>query len=88
MKDTRNMSMRGEAKNTTRKDDDICKNKTNRAVALKSKGAPKKTKVDEVKLGDSKGEEDTPIKWRYYEIETLRAICGEMEEKFAKSARK
>ena len=30
----------------------------------------------------------TPIKWRDYEIEILIAICGEMEEEFAKSARK
>jgi hypothetical protein len=48
----------------------------------------KKTKVDEVELGDSEGEEEAPIKWRDYEIETLIAIRGEMEEEFAKSARK
>jgi hypothetical protein len=39
-------------------------------------------------LGDSEGEEEALIKWRDYEIETLIAIRGEMEEEFAKSARK
>ena len=58
-----------------------------RTVASKSKGAQNK-KIDEVELGDLEGEEETPIKWRDYEIETLIAICGEMEEEFAKSARK
>ena len=34
-----------------------------RAVATKSKGAQKKkARVDEVELGDSEGEEETPIK--------------------------
>jgi hypothetical protein len=32
------MSMRGEAKDTTRKDDDIGKKKRGRAIASKSKG--------------------------------------------------
>ncbi len=48
----------------------------------------KKAKVVEVDLEDSEGEEEAPIKWRDYEIETLIAIRGEMEEEFAKSARK
>ena len=48
----------------------------------------KKAIVDEVELGDLEGEEETPIKWRNYEIETLIAIRGEMEEEFAKSTRK
>ena len=37
-------------------------------------------------LGDSEGEEEAQIKWRDYEIETLIAICGEMEEEFVKYA--
>jgi hypothetical protein len=57
-------------------------------MTTKSKGAQKKTRVDEVELGDSEGEEEAPIKWRDYEIETLIAIRGEMEEEFAKSTRK
>ena len=48
----------------------------------------KKAKVDEIDLGDSEGEEEAPIKWRDYEIETLIAIRGEMEEEFTKSTRK
>ena len=48
----------------------------------------KKTRVDEVELEDSEGEEEIPIKWRDYEIETLIVIRGEMEEEFAKTARK
>ena len=44
--------------------------------------------MDEVDLGDSEGEEEAPIKWRDYKIETLIVIRGEMKEKFAKSARK
>ena len=81
--------MRGEAKDVSRKEDDIAKKKRGRAVATKSKGAPKqKIKVDEVELGDSEGEEEAPINWRDYEIETLIAIRGEMVEEFTKSARK
>ena len=41
-----------------------------------------------MELGDSEGEEEASIKWRNYEIETLIAVRGEMEEEFAKSARK
>ena len=41
------------------------------------------TKVDEVELGYSEGEEETPIKWQNYEIETLIIIRGKMEEKIA-----
>jgi hypothetical protein len=41
-----------------------------------------------VELGDLEGEEEAPIKWRDYEIETLIAIRGEMEEKFANFGRK
>ena len=33
-----------------------------------------------MELGDSEGEEDAPIKWRDYEIQTLIAIRGEMEK--------
>ena len=32
-------------------------------------------------LEDSEGEEEAPIKWRDYEIETLIAIRGEMDQK-------
>ena len=39
-------------------------------------------------MGDSEDEEEAPIKWRDYEIENIIAIRGEMEEEFAKSARK
>ena len=39
-------------------------------------------------MGDSEGEEEAPIKWRDYEMEIFIAIRSEMEEKFAKSARK
>ena len=86
---SREMSMRGEAEDVSRIEDDIGKKKRGRAMATKSKGAPqKKARVDEVELGDLEGEEDVPIKWRDYEIETLIAIRGEMEEEFAKSARK
>ena len=55
---------------------------------LQNRKEHKKTKVDEIDLGYSEGEEEAPIKWRDYEIETLIAIRGEMEEEFAKSARK
>ena len=72
--------MRGEAEDVSRKKDDISKKKRGRATSTKSKVAPKKTKIDEVELGDSEGEEEAPIKWRDYEIETLIAICGEMKE--------
>lgn len=48
----------------------------------------KKTKNDEIELGYSKGEEEVSIKRENYEIETLIMICGEMEEKFIKLARK
>ena len=41
-----------------------------------------------MELEDSEGEEDTPIGWRDYDIQTLIAIRGEIEEEFAKSARK
>jgi hypothetical protein len=41
-----------------------------------------------VELGDSEGEEEAPIKWQNYEIETFIAIRGEIEEEFAKFARK
>ena len=85
---SRDVSIRGEAEDSSKKDDDIGKKKRGRAVATKSKGTQKKTKVDEMNLGDSEGEEDAPIKWRDYEIETLIAIRGEMEEEFAKSTRK
>ena len=44
--------------------------------------------MDEVDLGDSEGEKVAPIKWRDYEIETLIVIRGEIEEEFAKFARK
>ena len=44
--------------------------------------------MGEVDLRDSEGEEEAPVKWRDYEIETLIAIRGVMEEKFANSARK
>ena len=60
--------------------------KRGRTVATKSKGAQKK--VDKMNLGDLEAEEDAPIKWRDYEIETPIAIRGEMEEEFAKSTRK
>ena len=83
------MSMRGKIEDVTRKEDDICKKRRGRAMVTKPKWAQKKNAiVDEMKLGDSEGEEDAPIKWRYYEIETLIAIRDEMEEEFAKSARK
>lgn len=32
--------------------------------------------------GDLEGEEEAPMKWRDYEIETLIVIRGGMEEKF------
>ena len=32
-----------------------------------------------MKLGDSEGEGEAPIKWRHYEIETLKAIHSEMK---------
>ena len=41
-----------------------------------------------MELGDSDGIKEALINWRDYEIETLIAICGEMEEEFVKSARK
>jgi hypothetical protein len=89
VEDSREMSMREEAENVSRKEADIGKKKRGRPVGAKSKAAPKKkAKVVEVDLGDSEGEEEAPIKWRDYEIETLIAIRGEMEEEFAKSARK
>ena len=56
--------------------------------SFKMKMSTEKKKIDEVELGDSEGEEEVPIKWRDYEIETLIAICGEIEEDFAKSTRK
>lgn len=49
----------------------------------------KKAKKDTIELdNDTDTEEECPIKWRDNEIETLIAIRGEMEEEFAKSARK
>lgn len=33
------------------------------------------------------GEEDTPIKYRDYEIKTFKVIHGKMEEEFTKFAR-
>ena len=47
----------------------------------------KKTKVDEVELGDSEGEKEAPIKWPDYGIETLIAI-DKVEEEFPKSEKK
>lgn len=44
----------------------------------------KKTRNDEMELVDLESEEESPIKWRDYEIETVITICGEMEDKFAK----
>ena len=41
-----------------------------------------------MKLGDSEGEDKASIKWRDYDIETLIAIRGKMEEKIVKFARK
>ena len=41
-----------------------------------------------MELGDLEGEEEALIKWRDYKTETLIAIRGEMEEEYAKSARK
>ena len=84
----RDMSMKREAEDNTRKDDDIGKKKRGRAVTTKLKVAQKKTRVDKIELGDSEGEEEAPIKWQNYEIETFIAIRGKMEEEFAKSARK
>jgi hypothetical protein len=61
---SREVSMRGEAEDVSRKEDDIGKKKRGRVVATKSKGAAKKrARVDEVELGDSEGEEEAPIKW-------------------------
>jgi hypothetical protein len=48
----------------------------------------KNARIEEVELVDLEGEEEAPIKWRDYEIETLIVIRGEMEEEFAKLARK
>ena len=58
----REMSMRREVEDVTKKKDNVGKKKKNRAVATKSKGAQEKTKVDEVELRDSEGEEEIPIK--------------------------
>ena len=80
--------MRGEAEDVTRKKYDIGKKKRGRAMATNQKEHKKKARVDEVELGDSEAEEETHIKWRDYEIETLIVIRGEIEEEFAKSARK
>jgi hypothetical protein len=86
---SRDMNTRGEVEDYTRKDDDIGKKKRDRAMTTKSKGTPKKRKkICEVELGDSEGEEEAPIKWRDYEIETLIAIRCEMKQKNSKSARK
>lgn len=48
----------------------------------------KKAKIDQFEMGDQEGEEEASIKLQDYEIKTLIAICGEMEEEFVKSARK
>lgn len=77
------VSISGEEKYTSMNEDVIGKKKKRgRIVDSKPKGALKKTKVDEVELGDSKDEEEAPIKWQDCELE------DEMEEEFAKSARK
>lgn len=48
----------------------------------------KNVKIDEFELGDLEGEEETPTKWRDYDIRTLIAICGKMKEKIAQLIRK
>lgn len=56
---------------------------------MKSKEiSKKKEKNDWIGLDESKGEEHIPIKWWDYEIETFVAICGEMEQEYAKPTRK
>ena len=51
-------------------------------------GQKNETRVDEVELEDSEGEEDTLIKWQDDGIESVIAIRGEMEEEIAKSTKK
>ena len=41
-----------------------------------------------MKLRDLEGEEETPIKWRDFKIETLIAIRSDNEKYFVKLARK
>lgn len=51
--------------------------KRGRALVSKWKQTPKKkAKMNEIELGDSKGEKVAPIKWWHYEIETLILISS------------
>lgn len=81
--------MRGEVEETTRKEDDHSQKKRGQAPNSKLKGIPKKkTKIDEIGLGDSEVEEEALIKWQDYEIETLIIVHSEMKEEFTKLSRK
>lgn len=48
-----------------------------------------KNKINnEMELEDLEGKKEEPIKWWYYDNETLVVICSEMKEEFAKLIRK
>lgn len=55
---------------------------------MKKKTTKEEDKIDELKLRDLEDEEKALMKWKDYVIEAFIAICNDMEEEFAKSARK
>ncbi len=54
----------------------------------KGKTLTKKAKTSIIDLEGMEDEEDTKIKWRDFEVETLIALRGEMDEEFARAANK
>ena len=56
-------------------------------TAVKEK-PKKKVKATVIELEESDEEDTTPTKWKDYEVETLIAIRGEMDEEFARTTNK
>ena len=54
----------------------------------KEKTVTKKAKTNIIDLENMEHVEDTKTKWRNFEVETLIALRGEMDEDFARAANK
>ena len=54
----------------------------------KEKTVTKKAKINIIDLEDMEDVEDTKTKWKDFEVETLIALRGEMDEEFARTANK
>ena len=74
------MTITREVEKIPKKEDNLNKKKRGEVLISKLKRAPKKkAKIYEIGSGDSQGEQENLIKERDFDIETLIAICGEME---------